>query len=303
MAENQDGGRENQPPTGARMRGQSLLHYRRMDGLERLITGYDPSARPDAARCKRNFGRSETSWAGRTPARFRARAGAMIFDTPTQVGQTRKMSAYAHLRQDYSLAGLSEKDLARDPFRQFEKWFQEAEAAKIPEPNAMVLATAGHDGRPSTRTLLLKGLDGRGFVFYTSFESRKGRELEASPRASLLFPWIALERQVMVEGPATKVAREETEAYFHSRPRLSQLAAWASPQSTILSGRAILDEAMKTLEKKYAGAEVPLPPYWGGFRVAPETVEFWQGRRNRLHDRLRYRREKNGDWIIERLAP
>jgi len=213
------------------------------------------------------------------------------------------MSAYADLRRDYSLAGLSEKDLARDPFRQFEKWFQEAEAAKIPEPNALILATASRDGRPSTRTLLLKGLDGRGFVFYKNFESRKGRELGANPHASLLFPWIALERQVIVEGPVTRVAREEAEAYFHSRPRPSQLAAWASPQSTILSGRAILDEAMKALEKKYAGAEVPLPPHWGGFRLAPETVEFWQGRRNRLHDRLRYRREKNSDWIIERLAP
>lgn len=213
------------------------------------------------------------------------------------------MPFYADLRHDYNLAGLSEKDLARDPFRQFEKWFQEAEAAKIPEPNAMLLATAGRTGRPAARTMLLKGLDGRGFVFYTNFDSRKGRELEANPHASLLFPWIALERQVTAEGPVARVAREEAEAYFHSRPRLSQLAAWASPQSTIISGRAVLDEAMKMLEKKYAGAEVPLPPHWGGFRLDPETVEFWQGRRNRLHDRLRYRREKNREWIIERLAP
>ena len=213
------------------------------------------------------------------------------------------MSAYADLRRDYSLTGLSEKDLARDPFRQFEKWFQEAEAAKLPEPNAMIVATVGRDARPSTRTMLLKGLDGRGFVFYTNLESRKGRELDANPRASLLFPWIALERQVIAEGPVTRVAREEAAAYFHSRPHPSQLAAWASAQSTIISGRAVLDESMNALEKKYAGAAVPVPPQWGGFRLAPEIVEFWLGRRNRLHDRLRYRREKNGDWIIERLSP
>ena len=208
----------------------------------------------------------------------------------------------ADLRKDYSLAGLTEKDLARDPFRQFEKWFQEAEAAKIAEPNAMTLATAGRDGRPSARTVLLKGLDGRGFVFFSNYESRKGRELEASAHATLLFPWVALERQVIVEGMVTKVAREESEAYFHSRPRASQLAAWVSQQSSIIPGRAVLEDAMKALEKKYAGQEVPLPANWGGWRLLPETVEFWQGRRSRLHDRLRYRREKDG-WTIERLAP
>lgn len=209
----------------------------------------------------------------------------------------------ADLRKDYSLAGLAEKDLARDPFRQFEKWFQEAEAAKIPEPNAMTLCTAARDGRPAARTVLLKGVDGRGFVFYTNYESRKGRELDANPRASLLFPWIALERQVIVEGAVAKVTREESETYFHSRPQLSQLAAWASAQSSIISGRKVLEEAMKELERKYAGSVVPLPPNWGGFRVVPETVEFWQGRRSRLHDRLRYRRGPDGGWIIERLAP
>ncbi len=206
------------------------------------------------------------------------------------------------LRKDYSLAGLTEKGLARDPFRQFEKWFQEAQAAKIAEPNAMVLATATRDGRPATRTVLLKNVDGRGFVFYSNYESRKGRELDANPRASLLFPWIAMERQVIVEGAVTKVAREESEAYFHSRPRASQLAAWASAQSTIISDRRILEDALKTLDQKYAGQEIPLPPQWGGWRLVSETVEFWQGRRSRLHDRLRYRREKDG-WIIERLAP
>jgi len=209
----------------------------------------------------------------------------------------------ADLRKDYSLAGLAEKDLARDPFRQFEKWFQEAEAAKIPEPNAMTLATATREGRPSARTVLLKGLDGRGFVFYSNYESRKGRELEANPQVTLVFPWIAIERQVLIEGTATKVAREESEAYFHSRPRASQLGAWVAQQSAIITGRAVLEDTMKALEKKYAGQEVPLPANWGGWRVAPETVEFWQGRRSRLHDRLRFRREKDGGWSVERLAP
>jgi pyridoxamine 5'-phosphate oxidase len=209
----------------------------------------------------------------------------------------------ADLRTEYSLAGLSEKDLARDPFRQFEKWFQEVEAAKVPEPNAAVLASATRDGRPSARTVLLKGVDGRGFVFYTNYDSRKGRELEANPRATLVFPWIGLERQVIVEGPVVKVAREESEAYFHSRPVASQLAAWASAQSSIIAGRAVIEEAMKAVERKYAGKEAPLPPNWGGFRLAPETVEFWQGRRSRLHDRLRFRREAGGGWVVERLAP
>jgi pyridoxamine 5'-phosphate oxidase len=209
----------------------------------------------------------------------------------------------ADLRKDYSLAGLTEKDLARDPFRQFEKWLQEAEAAKIPEHNAMTLATATRDGRPSARTVLLKGLDGRGFVFYSNYESRKGREIEANPHVALVFPWLLLERQVVVEGPLTKVAREESEAYFHARPRASQLGAWVSQQSSIISGRALLEDNMKAVEKKYAGQEVPLPPNWGGWRVAPETVEFWQGRRSRLHDRLRFRRGKDGAWTVERLAP
>jgi pyridoxamine 5'-phosphate oxidase len=209
----------------------------------------------------------------------------------------------ADLRKDYSLSGLLEKDLARDPFRQFEKWFQEAEAAKIAEPNAMVCSLADAAGRPSSRTVLLKGFDGRGFVFYTNYDSRKGRELAANPRASLLFPWVAIERQVTIEGTVVRLSREESAAYFHSRPIASQLAAWASPQSNIIPGRASLEDAYKAVEKKYAGQEIPLPPQWGGYRVSPESVEFWQGRRSRLHDRLRYRREKAGDWIIERLAP
>jgi pyridoxamine 5'-phosphate oxidase len=209
----------------------------------------------------------------------------------------------ADLRKDYSLAGLLEKDLARDPFRQFDQWFQEAGAAKIPEPNAMVCSLATADGHPSSRIVLLKGVDGRGFVFYSNYDSRKGRELAANPRASLLFPWIALERQVIVEGTVTRVSREESAAYFHSRPLASQLSAWASLQSAIIPNRAALEDAYKAVEKKHVGEEVPLPPNWGGYRVSPETVEFWQGRRSRLHDRLRYRRDKTGDWLIERLAP
>ncbi|MBL9187954.1 MAG: pyridoxamine 5'-phosphate oxidase [Opitutaceae bacterium] len=208
----------------------------------------------------------------------------------------------ADLRKDYSLAGLAEKDLARDPFRQFEKWFQEAEAAKLTEVNAMTLCTATREGRPSARTVLLKGLDGRGFTFYSNYESRKGRELHENPRAALVFPWVALERQVIAEGAVARVTREESEAYFHSRPRASQLGAWVSQQSSVIAGRGVLEESMKALEEKYAGQEVPLPPHWGGWRLVPETVEFWQGRRSRLHDRLRYRRQADG-WTVERLAP
>jgi pyridoxamine 5'-phosphate oxidase len=208
----------------------------------------------------------------------------------------------ADLRKDYSLAGLVETDVAKDPFRQFEKWFQEAQAAKIAEPNAMTLATSTREGRPSARVVLLKALDGRGFVFFSNYESRKGRELDVNPYATLLFPWLELERQVVVEGQVTKVPREESETYFHSRPRASQLGAWSSQQSSIISGRSVLEESMKMLEQKYAGREVPLPPHWGGWRLTPEVVEFWQGRRSRLHDRLRYRRDKD-NWVIERLAP
>lgn len=181
----------------------------------------------------------------------------------------------ADLRRDYALAGLLEKDLARDPFRQFEKWFQEAEAARVLEPNAMVCSLATRSGLPSSRIVLLKGMDARGFEFYTNYESRKGRELAENPRASLLFPWLALERQVIVEGSVVKLSREESGAYFHLRPRASQLGAWASPQSSVVPGREALDTAFRSLEEKYAGKEVPLPPFWGGYRVLPETIEFW----------------------------
>ncbi len=209
----------------------------------------------------------------------------------------------ADLRKDYTLAGLLEKDLAKDPFRQFERWFQEAEGAKITEPNAMVLATCTTEGRPSSRVVLLKGLDGRGFTFFTNYESRKAHELTANPHASLTFPWIAMERQVSVEGRVVKISREESDAYFHSRPQGSQLGAWVSPQSSVISARSVLEDSLKTYEKKYAGETIPLPPNWGGFLLIPDNVEFWQGRRNRLHDRLRFRRESDGTWSVDRLAP
>lgn len=212
------------------------------------------------------------------------------------------MPSYADLRKDYALAGLAESDLARDPFRQFEKWFQEAVGARIQEPNAAVLSTASSSGMPSSRCVLLKSFDGRGFVFFSNRSSRKGTELAQNPQASLLFPWLALERQVLVEGRVTPLSEAESEVYFHSRPRASQLAACASQQSTVIASRAVLEEAFRTLEKRHAEGEVPKPPHWGGWRLAPTAVEFWQGRRSRLHDRLRFRLQ-GGEWVVERLAP
>jgi pyridoxamine 5'-phosphate oxidase len=212
------------------------------------------------------------------------------------------MEHLANLRRDYHRAGLSEADLARDPVRQFERWFAEARAAGLPEVNAMILATAAR-GRPAARTVLLKGVDRRGFVFFTNYESRKGRELRANPRATLLFPWWTLERQVIVEGPVARISRRESAAYFHRRPRGHQLAAWASAQSRPIADRAVLERAMAAAEARYAGRAVPLPPFWGGYRLRPATVEFWQGRRSRLHDRLRFSRTGSGRWRVERLSP
>jgi pyridoxamine 5'-phosphate oxidase len=209
----------------------------------------------------------------------------------------------ADLRQEYMFRGLDESDLDPDPFVQFRSWFDQAVAAQVPEPNAMTLATAGADCRPSARLVLLKGFDASGFVFYTNYESRKARELAANPWAALVFFWPQLARQVRIEGRVEPVAPHESDAYFHSRPRGSQLGAWASHQSQVISSRAVLDQRMQELTAAYQARPVPRPPYWGGYRLAPTLVEFWQGRPNRLHDRLRYRRLEDGGWLIERLAP
>ena len=209
-----------------------------------------------------------------------------------------------NLRVDYGLAGLTEANVAADPVEQFTRWFEEALAAKLPEPNAMTLATASSDGMPSARIVLLKGVDARGFAFFTNYASRKGRELEANPRACLCFFWQAMERQVRVEGMVERVSRAESEAYFHSRPLGSQIGAWVSRQSSPIASREVLEQRATALAGRFAGGPVPLPDFWGGYRVVPHAVEFWQGRPSRLHDRLLYSRPPDGGaWKIERLAP
>jgi pyridoxamine 5'-phosphate oxidase len=212
-------------------------------------------------------------------------------------------SDLAAMRVDYGSAEHSEASLAADWWSQLGRWLAEAVAARVTEPNAMVLGTVDPAGRPSARTVLLKGYDERGLLFFTNYESRKGRELSANPAASLVFPWYPLRRQVVVTGLVTRVERAETEAYFAGRPRESALGAWASAQSTPVPDRAALDRAWAQAAQRFpAGEPVPAPPYWGGYRLAPDAVEFWQGRTARMHDRLRYRRS-NGVWEVERLAP
>lgn len=198
---------------------------------------------------------------------------------------------------------LHRRDLDPDPFRQFAAWFQAAAETKPVEPNAMTLATAGPSGRPSARTVLLKEHDARGFVFFTSYEGRKGQELAVNPQADLLFYWDQLARQVRIGGRVEKVSRAESEAYWRTRPRASQLGAWASHQSEPIADRETLEARYRAEEERYAGRDVPLPPAWGGYRLVPDRFEFWQGRAHRLHDRFRYTLRSGGQWLIERLCP
>lgn len=209
----------------------------------------------------------------------------------------------AVMRKQYRSEIVDEGTLAENPMDQFALWFQQAADSHLFEPNAMVVSTATPDGRPSSRTVLLKQFDGRGFVFFTNYASRKGRELAENPHVGLLFPWHPIARQVIVTGTAARIGRDETAAYFRSRPHGSQLGAWASEQSSVIGSRAELDRRYAELEARYPeGEQVPVPPEWGGLRVVPESVEFWQGHENRLHDRLRYVRDGD-EWRVERLCP
>ncbi|CAB3964568.1 pyridoxine/pyridoxamine 5'-phosphate oxidase [Burkholderia cenocepacia] len=214
------------------------------------------------------------------------------------------MTTLADLRINYSRASLDEADVAHDPFAQFDRWFNEALAAKLPEPNTMTLATVGDDGRPSARIVLIKGVDERGFVFFTNYESRKGRDLAAHPEAALLFYWIELERQVRIEGRIEKTSAEESDRYFASRPLGSRIGAWASEQSAVIDSRATLEAQEKAVSERY-GDNPPRPPHWGGYRLVPDSIEFWQGRPSRLHDRLLYTRDAGTStgWSISRLSP
>ena len=210
----------------------------------------------------------------------------------------------ADLRQNYGLGELNEQNCETNPIVQFERWIKDAQAADLKEPNAMVLGTATRDGRPSARVVLLKEVSDVGFVFYTNYTSRKARELEANPFAALTFYWSELERQVRVAGQVRRVPREQSEAYFRTRPRGSRLGAWASHQSEMVSSREELDARLQEMETKYGAAEdIPVPEFWGGYCLVHESVEFWQGRPNRMHDRLLYRRKGEYAWIIERLSP
>jgi pyridoxamine 5'-phosphate oxidase len=208
----------------------------------------------------------------------------------------------ADLRIEYSLASLDEKDVAPDPILQFEKWFAEAQAAQLLEPNAMVLATVDAGGWPSTRAILLKGIDSRGLAFFTNYESAKGIDMESCPHVAATFLWLELQRQVNIRGTVERTSREEAEEYFSSRPYRSQLSAHASRQSAVIPNRAWLETRVAEMERRYPEAAVPLPAHWGGYRIIPHAIEFWQGRQSRLHDRIRYTRADDS-WRVERLSP
>jgi pyridoxamine 5'-phosphate oxidase len=213
------------------------------------------------------------------------------------------INSIAGMRKIYQLETLLEKDMDKDPIKQFEAWWQYAILSKIDEPNGMSLATCSASGKPSVRTVLLKGLRENGFIFFTNYESRKGKEIEENPFVALLFFWKELERQVRIEGRIQKVSVEESDEYFSERPRESQVGAWSSPQSTVIDSREFLQEKIQKYQEQFGAGEIPRPGYWGGYIVKPCSMEFWQGRPGRLHDRLQYTLDENNSWIIKRLAP